>query len=40
LLVFGFIAVIGEVSTGRLTSSGPVGAYKKILEIRGKNGKM
>ncbi|GHT04812.1 sodium-dependent transporter [Endomicrobiia bacterium] len=40
LLVLGFIAVIGEVSIGRLTGSGPVGAFKKVLEIRGKNGKM
>lgn len=39
LLVLGFIAVIGEVSIGRLTGSGPVGAFKKVLEIRGKNGK-
>ena len=39
LLVLGFIAVIGEVTIGRLTGAGPVLAFKKALEIRGKNGK-
>jgi NSS family neurotransmitter:Na+ symporter len=40
LAVLGIIAVIGEVTLGRLTGTGPVGAFKKALELRGKNGKM
>jgi NSS family neurotransmitter:Na+ symporter len=39
VLVLGLIAVIGEVTLGRLTGAGPVLAFKKVLEIRGKNGK-
>jgi NSS family neurotransmitter:Na+ symporter len=40
LAVLGIIAVIGEVTLGRLTGTGPVGAFKKALELRGKNGKI
>jgi NSS family neurotransmitter:Na+ symporter len=40
LAVLGVIAVIGEVTLGRLTGTGPVGAFKKALELRGKNGKI
>jgi NSS family neurotransmitter:Na+ symporter len=38
LSIVGVIAVIGEIAIGRLTGSGPVGAFKKALELRGKNG--
>ncbi|MDR3253763.1 MAG: sodium-dependent transporter [Endomicrobium sp.] len=39
LSIIGVIAVIGEITIGRLTGTGPVGAFKKALELRGKNGK-
>jgi len=40
LIVLGVIAIIGEVTLGRLTGTGPVGAFKKALELRGKDGKV
>ncbi|MDR2676589.1 MAG: sodium-dependent transporter [Endomicrobium sp.] len=40
LSIVGVIAVIGEISIGRLTGTGPVGAFKKALELRKKNGKI
>jgi NSS family neurotransmitter:Na+ symporter len=39
LAVLGIIAVIGEMAIGRLTGTGPIGAFKKALEMRGKSGK-
>ncbi|MDR3256910.1 MAG: sodium-dependent transporter [Endomicrobium sp.] len=36
--VLGFTAVIGEITIGRLTGTGPVGAFKKALELRGNKG--
>jgi NSS family neurotransmitter:Na+ symporter len=38
LLVLGIIALVGEIGIGRLTGTGPVGAFKKALELRGKKG--
>ncbi|MDR1941479.1 MAG: sodium-dependent transporter [Endomicrobium sp.] len=40
VIVLGFIAIIGEISIGRLTGTGPVGAFKKVMRLRGKNGKI
>jgi NSS family neurotransmitter:Na+ symporter len=40
LFVVGVTAVIGEITIGRLTGSGPVGAFQKAMELRGKNGKI
>jgi NSS family neurotransmitter:Na+ symporter len=37
VVVLGFIAVIGEITFGRITGKGPVGAFKKALRIRGGN---
>ncbi|MDR1928901.1 MAG: sodium-dependent transporter [Endomicrobium sp.] len=39
LAILGFVAVIGEITIGRLTKSGPVNAFKKALELTGKNGR-
>ncbi|MDR1696494.1 MAG: sodium-dependent transporter [Endomicrobium sp.] len=37
--VLGFTALVGEITIGRLTGAGPVGAFSKALQMRGKNGK-
>jgi NSS family neurotransmitter:Na+ symporter len=34
----GFTAIVGEITLGRLSGAGPVGAFKKILLMRGKKG--
>jgi NSS family neurotransmitter:Na+ symporter len=39
VIILGIIALIGEITIGRLTGTGPIGAFKKALETRGKNGK-
>lgn len=36
VIVIGFTGVIGEMSFGRAMGTGPVGAFKKALETRGK----
>lgn len=36
-IILGLIALIGEISIGRLTGEGPVSAFKKVLQIRNKN---
>jgi NSS family neurotransmitter:Na+ symporter len=36
--VLGFTAIIGEITLGRLTGSGPILAFRKALELRGKTG--
>jgi NSS family neurotransmitter:Na+ symporter len=39
IVILGIIALIGEITIGRLTGMGPIGAFKKALETRGINGK-
>ncbi|MDR3071765.1 MAG: sodium-dependent transporter [Endomicrobium sp.] len=38
LLIFGLIAVIGEVTIGRLTGAGPGSAFAKALQLHNKKG--
>ncbi|MDR1721395.1 MAG: sodium-dependent transporter [Endomicrobium sp.] len=38
VIVLGIIALVGEMTIGRLTGTGPIGAFKKALEMRGKKG--
>lgn len=38
VILLGFTAVAGEITVGRLTGAGPIGAFRKALELRGKNG--
>jgi len=38
VIILGIIALIGEITIGRLTGTGPIGAFKKALELRGKKG--
>jgi NSS family neurotransmitter:Na+ symporter len=33
LIILGFIAVVGEITVGRITSSGPVGAFQKAANL-------
>ncbi|GMO66599.1 MAG: sodium-dependent transporter [Endomicrobiia bacterium] len=40
IIVLGITALIGEITIGRLTGTGPIGAFKKALEMRGKKGKL
>jgi NSS family neurotransmitter:Na+ symporter len=40
VIVLGITALIGEITIGRLTGTGPIGAFKKALEMRGKKGKL
>ncbi|MDR0956657.1 MAG: sodium-dependent transporter [Endomicrobium sp.] len=37
LMVLGIVAVIGEVTVGRITGAGPVSAFQKAAELGGKN---
>jgi NSS family neurotransmitter:Na+ symporter len=39
LVILGSIALIGEITIGRLTSSGPIGAFEKALELDKKKNK-
>lgn len=38
--LLGFTGVIGEISFGRSVGTGPLGAFRKAVESRGKNGKI
>jgi len=40
VIVLGITALIGEITMGRLTGTGPIGAFKKALEMRGKKGRL
>ena len=39
VIVLGFTALVGEITLGRLAGAGPIGAFSKALQMRGKNGK-
>ena len=40
VIIIGFSGVIGEMAFGRATRSGPMDAFQKAVESRGKNGKI
>ena len=40
VFILGFSGVIGEMAFGRATRSGPIGAFAKAVESRGKNPKI
>ncbi|MDR1926157.1 MAG: sodium-dependent transporter [Endomicrobium sp.] len=39
LIILGFIAIVGEITVGRITGSGPVGAFQKAAKLGGINEK-
>jgi NSS family neurotransmitter:Na+ symporter len=38
--LLGFTAIIGEITIGRYMGIGPIGTFRKALELRGKNGNL
>jgi NSS family neurotransmitter:Na+ symporter len=38
VILLGFTAIAGEITIGRFMGTGPIGAFRKALELRGKNG--